>query len=158
TRQTNQPLQAESVETVRSVLNQLPMAVLRQGSEVHSLVKLADGRLASGGDDGTIKLWVVDEHKLIAALCLCAGHNLTKDEWNRYIGSDSPWQPSCRDLPSNWQGNIPPLPLPSRLSRWTQSLNVRLDHLAGFSTAVDASPRKNVQVYNPGRVLTGHAD
>ncbi len=53
---------------------------------------LADGRLASGGYDGTIKLWLVDEQKLIAALCLRAGLNLTKDEWARYIDSDTPWQ------------------------------------------------------------------
>jgi hypothetical protein len=57
-------------------------------------------RLASGGEDGQIKLWLVDEQKLIAALCLRAGRNLTKDEWDRYIGSDTPWQLSYRDLRS----------------------------------------------------------
>jgi WD40 repeat protein len=77
--------------------------VLSHGSPVWSLAVLADGRLASGGDDGTIKLWLVDEQKLSAALCLRAGRNFTKDEWARYIGPDTPWQPSCRDLPSNWR-------------------------------------------------------
>jgi hypothetical protein len=67
------------------------------------LAVLPDGRLASGGEDGMIKLWLVDEQKLIAALCLRVGSNLTKDEWARYIGPDTPWQPSCRDLASNWQ-------------------------------------------------------
>ena len=73
------------------------------GSSVQSLAVLADGRLASGGDDGNIKLWVVDEQKLIAALCLRAGRNLTKAEWARYIGADTPRQPSCRGRPSNWR-------------------------------------------------------
>jgi WD40 repeat protein len=68
-----------------------------------SLAVLADGRLASGGFDGKIKHWLVEEEKLIAALCLRAGRNLSKSEWARYIGSDTPWQPSCRDLPSNWR-------------------------------------------------------
>jgi WD40 repeat protein len=77
--------------------------VLSHRSQVLSLAVLADRRLASGGDDGMIKLWLVDEQKLIAALCLRAGRNLTKDEWARYIGSDTPRQPSCRDLPSNWR-------------------------------------------------------
>jgi WD40 repeat protein len=77
--------------------------VLSHGSSVLSLAVLADGRLASGGEDGKIKLWLVDEQKLIAALCLRAGRNLTKDEWARYIGVDTPRQPSCRDLPSNWR-------------------------------------------------------
>jgi hypothetical protein len=66
-------------------------------------VVLPDGRLASGDDDdGRSKLWLVGELKLIAVLCLRAGSNLTKDEWVRYIGADTSWQPSCHDLPSNW--------------------------------------------------------
>src|SRR6516164_5094161 len=77
--------------------------VLSHGSEVLWLALLADGRLASAGNDGTIKLWLVDEEKLIAALCLRAGRNFTKDEWTRYVGSATPWQPSCRDRPSNWR-------------------------------------------------------
>jgi WD40 repeat protein len=78
--------------------------VLRHGGSVRSLAVLGDGRLASsGGTDGTIKLWLVEEEKLIAALCLRAGRNLTKAEWARYIGSDRPRQPSCRDRPSNWR-------------------------------------------------------
>jgi WD40 repeat protein len=77
--------------------------ILVHGSWVQSLAVLADGRLASAGTDGYIKLWLVDEQKLVAALCLRAGRNFTKDEWVRYIGPDTPWQPSCRDLPSNWR-------------------------------------------------------
>jgi WD40 repeat protein len=57
--------------------------VLSHGGDVRSLAVLADGRLASGDVDGKIKLWLVDEQKLIAALCLRAGRNLRKDEWAR---------------------------------------------------------------------------
>jgi len=52
--------------------------VLAHGG-VSSLAVLGDGRLASGGSDGKIKVWLVDEQKLIAALCLRAGRNLTKN-------------------------------------------------------------------------------
>ena len=80
---------------------------LSQGSWVSSMAGLSDGRLASGDSGGTIKIWLVDEQKLIAALCLRVGSNLTKKEWAHYIGSDTPWQPSCRDLPRdihpNWR-------------------------------------------------------
>ncbi|WP_294533590.1 TIR domain-containing protein, partial [uncultured Rhodoblastus sp.] len=47
--------------------------VLSHGGRVLSLVVLADGRLASGGRDGKIKLFLVQEEKLVAALCLRAG-------------------------------------------------------------------------------------
>jgi hypothetical protein len=47
--------------------------ILSHGSPVWSLAALANGRLASGG--GEIKLWLVDEQKLIAALCLRAGRS-----------------------------------------------------------------------------------
>jgi WD40 repeat protein len=77
--------------------------VLSHGAVISSLAELADGRLASGGWDGEIKLWLIDEEKLITALCLLAGRNLTKDEWARYIGTEIPHQPSCRDRTSNWR-------------------------------------------------------
>ena len=77
--------------------------VLDHGDMVFALAALPDGRLASGGADGRVKLWLVEEKSLISALCLRAGRNLTQDEWNRYIGPDQPWQPSCRDRPSNWR-------------------------------------------------------
>jgi len=70
---------------------------------VSSLAVLRDGHLASAGYDGEIKLWLVDEQKLIAVLCLRAVRNFTKEEWARYIGPDKPWQPSCGDLPANWR-------------------------------------------------------
>ena len=70
--------------------------VLQHGSEVWALAVLPDGRLASGGLEGKIKLWLVDERKLLAALCLRAGRNFTNDEWARYMGPDTPWQPSCQ--------------------------------------------------------------
>jgi WD40 repeat protein len=73
------------------------------GGYIASLAVLADGRLASSDSTGYIRIWLVGERELVAALCLRAGRNLTKDEWGRYIGSNIPWQPSCRDLPSNWR-------------------------------------------------------
>ena len=49
-----------------------------------------DGRLAGGGQDGNVKIWLIVEQELVAALCLRAGRNLTKEEWARYMGSDTP--------------------------------------------------------------------
>ena len=74
--------------------------VLSHGSEVLSLAVLADGRLASGSGDGNIKSGLSTK-KLVAALSLRAGRNLSKDEWARYVDPDTLRQPSCRNLPSN---------------------------------------------------------
>jgi phospholipase A-2-activating protein len=77
--------------------------VFHHGSEVYSLTVLRDGRLASVGRDDPIKLWLVEQNQLTSSLCLRPGRNLSRDEWVRYIGADVPWQPSCRDRPSNWR-------------------------------------------------------
>jgi WD40 repeat protein len=77
--------------------------VLEQESQVRSLVTLPDGRLASGGSNGEIKIWLVDEDDLLGALCRRVGRNLSQSDWTRYIGVDAPWQPSCRTRPSNWR-------------------------------------------------------
>jgi WD40 repeat protein len=79
-----------------------PVILSRRGPGVSSLAVLADGRLASADTDGKIKLWLVDEQKLIEALCLRAGRNLANDEWAHYI-ADTSWRPSCRDFRSNWR-------------------------------------------------------
>jgi WD40 repeat protein len=81
--------------------------VLTHGGTIQSLAVLLDGRLGSAGNDvdSVIKLWLVNEEKLIAALCLRAGRNLSKDEWARYMG-DTPRLPRCRNRPSNWRTRL----------------------------------------------------
>ena len=58
-RKGNRPPEADAVEAARSALIRLPLLVLPHGSPVWSLAVLADGRLASGGED-QIKLWPKD--------------------------------------------------------------------------------------------------
>jgi hypothetical protein len=59
-RTNNWPAEADAIEVARSYLSRLPLAALSQGSEISSLAALPDGWLASGGDDGKIKLWAKD--------------------------------------------------------------------------------------------------
>jgi len=54
------PVEADATEAATSALVGLPLMVLTHGAEVMSLAVLADGRLASGGYDGKIKLWPKD--------------------------------------------------------------------------------------------------
>ena len=56
-RKSERPAEAGAIEAVRSALIGLPLMVLPHGAQVKSLAALTDGRLASGGNDGSIKLW-----------------------------------------------------------------------------------------------------
>ena len=56
-RKIKRPGEADAIEAAASALTGLPLGVLAQGSWVWSLAVLADGRLASGGQDGKIKIW-----------------------------------------------------------------------------------------------------
>ena len=47
----------DAIEAARSALSRLPLEVLSHGGRVSSMAWSADGRLASGGEDGRIKLW-----------------------------------------------------------------------------------------------------
>jgi type II secretory pathway pseudopilin PulG len=73
---------------------------LEHGDRVYSVAWSPDGRrLATGDWNGVVKLWAADGHLLIARLCSLAGRNLTRTEWNTYIGADEPWRPTC----PNWR-------------------------------------------------------
>ena len=68
--------------------------------EVYSLAFSPDSRtLASGSNDRDIILWDVSFESWKSRACGIVNRNLTKDEWNKFIGSDMPYQSSCPDLP-----------------------------------------------------------
>ncbi len=59
-RESNRPAEADAIAVARSALIRLPLRTLTQGSSARSMAALPDGRLASGGDDGTINIWPTD--------------------------------------------------------------------------------------------------
>jgi tetratricopeptide (TPR) repeat protein len=75
------------------------LAVLRHGGPVYAVVFGPYGmRLATGSEDGTARLWRVRIEDLEALACDFVSRNLTKDEWQQYLG-DRPYRPTCPDLP-----------------------------------------------------------
>jgi WD40 repeat protein len=54
--------------------------------------------LASAGGDGTLRLWLTPPHWIQAA-CKLVGSNLTRIEWDTWIGADRSYVRTCPDLP-----------------------------------------------------------
>lgn len=97
------------VDTLKS-LGQLPAS---HTGDLKTLAFSPNGRfLASGSGDGGIILWDVDFESWQARACRIANRNLTMEEWDQYMGTDTPYQRTCPDLPSG-QGAPANAPAPS---------------------------------------------
>jgi len=69
-------------------------------NSVFSVAWSPDGKtLASGSRDNTIILWDVSLESWKARACRRANRNLTRAEWQRYIGDIEPYRATCPELP-----------------------------------------------------------
>jgi class 3 adenylate cyclase/WD40 repeat protein len=74
-------------------------ALQAHGGEARSLEFLRDGRLVTGGADGTLISWRLDPASMVERACALAGRNLTRQEWTRYL-PDRPYRATCPAHPS----------------------------------------------------------
>ncbi|MGH8906796.1 MAG: WD40 repeat domain-containing protein [Egibacteraceae bacterium] len=55
--------------------------------------------LATASQDRTVRLWPVTIEGWVRHACLLANRNLTRDEWDEFVGADRLYVRSCPDLP-----------------------------------------------------------
>jgi WD40 repeat protein len=56
-------------------------------------------RLATGGHDNTVRLWLGDLGAAADRVCDLVSDNLSLPDWKRFVGSDIPYQKTCGNLP-----------------------------------------------------------
>lgn len=74
-------------------------------SRVSSVAFGPDGLLASGSDDGAVRLWDTSvlqylRNSAVQVACQRAGRGLNEQEWTRYLATE-PYRNTCPDQPSS---------------------------------------------------------
>jgi len=59
-----------------------------------------DGGIAFLGDGGTLHVWRHDPSSLVAQACARANRNLSRQEWERFVGPSRPYHQTCPHLPA----------------------------------------------------------
>ena len=73
---------------------------MAQARRINAVVFTPDGQwVVSGSADGTARVWPWRTEDLIEEACRRMPRNLTHEEWNRYIGPEIPYHPTCPNLP-----------------------------------------------------------
>jgi WD40 repeat protein len=54
--------------------------------------------IAAAGEDRTVRLWSTAAGALVAEACRIANRNLSRSEWDRYLGPAIPYERACRNL------------------------------------------------------------
>lgn len=57
------------------------------------------GGIAFLADNGTLRLWRDDPGSLLAQACARANRNLSREEWERFVGPAHPYHRTCPNLP-----------------------------------------------------------
>jgi len=56
--------------------------------------------LAVGGEDNTVRLWIANTDCIAKIVCQKVWRNLSREEWNYYVGEDTLYEFTCPELPA----------------------------------------------------------
>jgi hypothetical protein len=98
------------------------IARMKHDSSVTFIAFSPDGRYAvSGSWDHTVRVWIYRPEDLIADACSRVTRNLTRIEWDQYIGDALPYQAVCPNFPIEPEPVSMPLTTPTLIP--TEALN-----------------------------------
>ncbi len=87
------------------------IALMTHDNSVNAVAFSPDGKyVLSGSDDGTARVWVWQTEDLIANACSRVTRNLTRAEWEQYIGDALPYKAVCPNLSIEAESMPTPIP------------------------------------------------
>ena len=70
-----------------------------RSSVIHAAWSGDDKRIVTASADGTARIYFTDIEDLLELACQRSSRNMTRREWERYMGRDVPYQRTCPKLP-----------------------------------------------------------
>jgi len=68
-------------------------------ARVRSLIFTSDNKLVSGMSDKSIRIWETSSQKLASLICGLVKRDMTDSEWTDFVGTEIPYEKTCRNNP-----------------------------------------------------------
>ena len=95
--------QIDQIDWRSRKIKEYPIVLEDHNQSVSSVAFTPDGKyLASGSFDNTVRLWLASTDALAEMVCQKVLRNLTKQEWQQFMGDDIPYQQTCPNLPPGY--------------------------------------------------------
>jgi energy-coupling factor transporter ATP-binding protein EcfA2 len=76
-----------------------PIVLRDHNVKIRSIVFTAENKIIAGCSDNTIRIWETSAALLADRICPLLKRNMKKEEWEKYVGKEFPYQKTCKELP-----------------------------------------------------------